>query len=334
MGSAALHAGSDIAHKYQGVASNRVINAVQKASARTGADFTFLMEKASAESSFNPTAKAHNSSARGLYQFISDTWLRMVKSHGDKFGLGEYADQIEIKNGKPCVDDCNVKQAILDLRNNPEISALMAGQFSADNAAYLKSHTRSHVGAAELSLAHFMGANGAAKFLNSRDTNGDAIAAEVFPREARANRGVFYNSKGRARTFDEIYHFFGHKFTGGTATASVRPPSEASAPAKALAVLARSGDLIKHTLNKVLGTPALPSFDDDNQKDDIIWADDPRFHRHRGSTSSGFTHARKTREEQAAAGGQKLSASSILAIAEMAHQPVTASAFDRFGYNS
>lgn len=332
MGSAALHARPDIAHKYQGVASSRVINAVQKASARTGADFTFLMEKASAESSFNPTAKAHNSSARGLYQFISDTWLRMVKSHGDKFGLGEYADQIEMKNGKPCVDDCKIRQEILDLRNNPEISALMAGQFSADNAAYLKTHTRGKVGAAELSLAHFMGANGAAKFLNCRDTNGDALAAEVFPREARVNRGVFYNSKGRARTFDEIYNFFGHKFNGGTATASARPPSEAPAPARAPAILARSGDLIKHTLNTIMRTQALPSFDDDNQKDDIIWSDDPRFHRHRGTKSTGFTAA--SSHTAAAASTQKLSASSIFALAEMAHQPMIASTRDRHGYNS
>ena len=327
MGSAALHAGSDIIHKYQGVASSRVINAVQTASARTGADFAFLMEKASAESSFNPTAKAHHSSARGLYQFISDTWLRMVKSHGDKFGLGDYADQIEMKGGKPCVENCKMKQEILDLRNNPEISALMAGAFSAENAAYLRGHTEGKVGAAELSLAHFMGAGGAAKFLNSRAADGDAIAAEIFPREAHLNKGVFYNAKGHARTFDEIYNFFGHKFTGGTATASARPPSEAPAPAKASAVLARSGNLM-HTLNKVIEQQALPSFDDDNQKDDIIWSDDPRFHRHRGTKESGFSHSDK------AASTQKLSASSILAIAEMAHSPVTASALDRFGYNS
>lgn len=327
MGSAALHARADIINKYQGVASSRIINAVQTASARTGADFTFLMEKASAESSFNPTAKAHHSSARGLYQFISDTWLRMVKSHGDKFGLGDYADQIEMKNGKPCVDDCKMKQEILDLRNNPEISALMAGAFSAENGSYLRGHTQGKVGATELSIAHFMGAGGAAKFLNSRAADGDAIAASVFPHEARLNKGVFYNAKGQARTFDEIYNFFGHKFTGGTAPASVRPPSEAPSPARAPAVLARSGSLM-HTLNKVIEEQALPSFDDDNQKDDIIWSDDPRFHRHRGTTSSGFTHSDKT------AGAQKLSASSILAIAEMAHQPITASAFDRFGYNS
>ena len=47
-----------------------VRNAVANASARTGVDFSYLMHKASAESSYNTNASASTSSAKGLYQFI------------------------------------------------------------------------------------------------------------------------------------------------------------------------------------------------------------------------------------------------------------------------
>jgi soluble lytic murein transglycosylase-like protein len=45
-----------------------IINAVQKASAATGVNFSYLMEKAAVESGFNPDAKARTSSATGLFQ--------------------------------------------------------------------------------------------------------------------------------------------------------------------------------------------------------------------------------------------------------------------------
>jgi hypothetical protein len=203
----------NIVQKYQNLASQDVIQAVQSAARKTGADFAFLMQKASAESSFNPTAKAKTSSATGLYQFIESTWLNMVKKHGDKFGLGDYADKIEMKNGKAvCPSDCDRKD-ILALRNDPEIAALMAGAFTSENKAHLQKNTKGGVGATELYFAHFMGAGGAAKFLNSRSADGEAIAAELFPVAAGANKNVFYDrATGKPRTLNEVYAFFDRKF--------------------------------------------------------------------------------------------------------------------------
>ena len=327
MGSVSLHAAADILHKYQGVASSRVISAVQNASAKTGVDFAFLMEKASAESGFNASAKASHSSARGLYQFISDTWLHMVKSHGDEFGLGNYADKIEIKNGKACVGDCKVRDEILNLRNDPEISALMAGAFSADNKSYLAAHTGGKVGSAELSIAHFLGAGGAANFLNARAHNGDAVAANAFPHEARVNKGVFYDASGHPRTFNQIYKFFSHKFTGGTAGAAAAPTSTPvaaaapSVPARASATPARSGN--PNAFLNTFGTQALSTFNDGAHTPHIIW-DHPRS---RHDTASGFGHHKSP-------GSQKLDAATVLTMAEMAHAPAAASHLDAYGYNS
>lgn len=217
---------SQIVDKYQGLASGRVIHAVADAAKRTGTDFSFLMEKAAAESGFKSDAKAKSSSATGLFQFIDSTWLMMVKQYGAKYGLGEMADKIEVKGGRACVGDCEVKKEILDLRKNPEISALMAGEFSADNRDYLEAHTEGKVGRTEMYLAHFLGAGSAAKFINTRAQHGDMAAADVFPREAAANKNVFFAADGRARSLDEVYARFASKFNGDkTAPASSPAPA-------------------------------------------------------------------------------------------------------------
>lgn len=66
--------------------ANTVTGAIQLASAKTGVDFDYLVKQARVESSMNPNAKARTSSATGLYQFIEQTWLRMVKNHGAEHG--------------------------------------------------------------------------------------------------------------------------------------------------------------------------------------------------------------------------------------------------------
>jgi len=285
-------------NKYQGVAPQNVIKAVQKASARTGVDFGFLMEKAAAESSFNPTAKAKTSSATGLYQFIESTWLNMVKTHGGKYGLGAYADKIEIRNGKPCVADCD-RDEILNLRNDPEIAALMAGEFTADNRDFLKRNVGGKIGPTELYFAHFMGAGGAAKFLNSRKINGDVTAAELFPAAAKANKNVFYDSKtGKARSLDDVYAFFDRKFSGNAAAAKTAPKQ--TVPADTTRAAERDAAAKAQT------AASLPVFDDADESDDIIWSDDPRFF-----PKSGFSRM------QSVLGVQKLAPATVMLIAEM-----------------
>lgn len=306
----------NIIQKYQKLASQDVIQAVQTASRRTGADFAFLMQKASAESSFNPTAKAKTSSATGLYQFIESTWLNMVKKHGPKFGLEDYANKIEMKNGKAvCTSDCDRKD-ILALRNDPEIAALMAGAFTAENQTHLQKNVKGDIGATELYFAHFMGAGGAAKFLNSRNVNGEAIAAEIFPAAAKANKNVFYDkATGEARTLNEVYAFFDKKFGGsGTPAKSGTQVAQASAATASGAADAKAADTKPAAVKTAPARnsiPAevlarLPMFDDANDKDDIIWNDDPRFY-----PQSGFANHSNP------FGFQKVSPVSILMLAEI-----------------
>jgi hypothetical protein len=187
-----------------------VLGAIHKASARTGVDFSYMVQQASTESSFNPKAKAAGSSAKGLYQFIESTWLGMVRDHGEKYGLGDMAQQI---NSQGKVADRQVRKDILALRNDPEIASYMAAEFADDNKAFLDQNWGGDVGSTELYLAHFLGASGAAGFLNAKDANPLQDAATLMPKAAQANRNVFYDTKtGRARSLAEVYDFFDKKF--------------------------------------------------------------------------------------------------------------------------
>lgn len=196
-----------------------VYNAIKKASATTGVNFTYLVEKAAVESSFDTNAKAKTSSATGLFQFIESTWMNMVKKHGDKYGLEKYADKID-DNGR--VADSKTRKEILNLRKDPEISSLMAAEFAASNNEYLQQHVGGKIGATELYMAHFLGAGGASGFLNAMKKSPNMAAADLFPEAARTNRNVFYDQKtGAPRTMREVYAFFDKKFDGSSNSAPI-----------------------------------------------------------------------------------------------------------------
>lgn len=191
-----------------------VVNAIKKASASTGVDFAYLMEKASAESSFRPDVKAKTSSATGLFQFIEKTWIAMVRDHGDDHGLGKYADKISA-DGK--ITDAKTRKEILALRKDPETAAAMAAEYAADNKAFLESRVKGDIGPVELYLAHFMGPGGAAGFLSALKNNPLDTASDIFPTAARTNRNVFYDAKtGKPRTLAGVYDFFAQKFQNST----------------------------------------------------------------------------------------------------------------------
>lgn len=197
----------NIMQRWKG-ASDAVVGAIQAASQRTGVSFDYLMNKAQQESSFNPTAKAGSSSATGLFQFIESTWLSAVKSYGDQFGLGNFAAKIS-DDGK--VSDAATRKQILDLRKDPSIAANMTAAMTKDNASYLETSLGGKIGQNELYLAHFMGLNGAEKFLKAKQANPLQPAADLFPAAASANKNVFYDQSGRKRSISEVYDFFAKK---------------------------------------------------------------------------------------------------------------------------
>ena len=64
------------------ITSSRVQSAIALASSKTGVDFDYLLGQAKIESGLNANARAGTSSASGLYQFVEQSWLAVVKKHG------------------------------------------------------------------------------------------------------------------------------------------------------------------------------------------------------------------------------------------------------------
>ncbi|MFN8759205.1 MAG: transglycosylase SLT domain-containing protein [Tagaea sp.] len=189
-----------------------VVDAIREASTRAGVDFKFMLAKAQTESSLDPASRARTSSASGLYQFIESTWLRTVRQHGAKYGLADYAGAIEDEAGMARVRDPATRRAILDLRFDPKIASSMAAEFAKSNHAQLEGALGTGVNSTDLYLAHFLGANGATRFLAQHRNDPQRVAASLFPEAAAANKNVFYDpSSGRARTLGQIYDFFARK---------------------------------------------------------------------------------------------------------------------------
>lgn len=166
--------------------------AIRRAADATGVNFSLLVETARRESAFNPTARAGTSSATGLFQFIESTWLDMVRRHGANHGLGPQAAALQ--QGA----SAETRREILALRNDPELAARMAGELTRENAQALQTRLGRAPSAGELYAAHVMGSGGALRLIEAAQ-QGAPSAAAIFPREAAANRGLFY-ANGEARS--------------------------------------------------------------------------------------------------------------------------------------
>src|ERR1700741_4936365 len=150
-----------------GTQGSAVIGAIRNAARATGADFQYLLATAQVESGLNPTASVSSSSARGLFQFIDQTWLATLKQAGPALGYGRYADAItQTPSGTYTVADPAMRQQVLALRNDPAANAAMAGAFTQQNAALLAQRIGRNPSEGDLYVAHFFGAGGAAQLIN------------------------------------------------------------------------------------------------------------------------------------------------------------------------
>ena len=183
-----------------------ILATLRQASIKTGSDFQYLLNTAIRESSLQPSAKSKHSSATGLFQFIDQTWLSLVKRHGGKHGLGEYAAAIQQnRNGGCSVPSAEMKAAILALRQNPELSALMAGEAARETKQSLECSLGREINCGELYAAHFLGQGGAKRLISLYDADPEQRADLAFPQAAKSNRSVFYHPDGRAKTIGELY---------------------------------------------------------------------------------------------------------------------------------
>jgi hypothetical protein len=202
--------------------------AIQRASSATGVDFGFLMHAAKRESSLNPNARAHTSSAAGLFQFTDQTWLATLKQHGAKYGYARYADLIQQAGGRYHVSGHEARATVMDLRLDPHAAALMAGELAADHAAYLRGRVGREPTAGELYVAHVLGPQGSARLIDAVRVSPGASAPAMFPQAAGANRTIFYH-EGRPATVAQVYANL-TAAPGGDLPAAAAPSRPTDAP--------------------------------------------------------------------------------------------------------
>ncbi|MGB3471147.1 MAG: transglycosylase SLT domain-containing protein [Erythrobacter sp.] len=215
--------------------TRNVEQAIATAAQSTSVDFDYLVAQAQVESAMNPTAQARTSSASGLFQFIESTWLNTVKRHGPRFGFDDVAAQIGVtRGGSAYVPDPSQREAILALRNDPQIASLMAAGLAEDNRGALMPILGRQPEHRELYLAHFLGAGGAGRFLSAMQSDPYQSAAALFRRPAAANRAVFYEAGGAPRSLAGVMDYLGAKMERAGAGVSAMPggnsPNFAFAP--------------------------------------------------------------------------------------------------------
>ena len=99
---------------------------------RSASASTICSPRPRSNSNLNPAAQAATSSAKGLYQFIDQTWLGTMKQAGAALGLSNYADAIsKTPDGRYEVADPAMRSAIMKLRGDPATSAMLAGALDA-----------------------------------------------------------------------------------------------------------------------------------------------------------------------------------------------------------
>lgn len=205
-----------------------VVDAIRQGAEQTGTSFEYLLNTARRESSLDPSAKAASSSATGLFQFIEQTWLGLVKTEGPKLGLSDMADAISVRGeGGYTVSDSGTRETILKLREDPKLASLMAGALTQQNRTTLSAATGRDPNPGELYMAHLLGPRGAVDLIRAANDNpGRAVALDM-PDAAAANRATFFDRGGRPRGAGELYAVLG----GATNAASGEGRKAQGAPA-------------------------------------------------------------------------------------------------------
>ena len=98
-----------------------------------------------------------------------------------------------------------MRGAIMKLRDDPDAASSMAAVLTQSNSFKLTGKIGRRPTDSELYMAHFMGVGGAAKLISNAEDNPNASAARLFPNAAAANRSIFYDRAGQARSVSEVY---------------------------------------------------------------------------------------------------------------------------------
>lgn len=184
--------------------ADRYVPAFAGIAALTGASPVYLSHAAVAESGLRACAKAPSSSATGLFQFTSQTWLKEIKHHGTDIGLKRTAAAIRIgPDGIASVDDPAERARILGLRCDPIVSTAVSGALSAENSRFLSARLGRSPRSEDIYITHFLGQRGGLLLIEAAEKSPTLPASRLFPRESASNPELFYDG-WRSRTVAEL----------------------------------------------------------------------------------------------------------------------------------
>ena len=163
-----------------------MVDVITKAAKIVGVDPALLLTIGMVESSLKPEAGAGTSSAKGLFQFIDGTWTTQLKKYANKYGIPSNASPYD-----------------------PVANAILGAEYVKEGVETVSKVVKGRqVNAADIYMSHFMGPQGATDFLNGLQKNPNAIAANTFPGQAKANKSIFAEDKGSGpwRTYAGVYN--------------------------------------------------------------------------------------------------------------------------------
>ncbi len=167
-----------------------ILDAIQTAAHESGVDPHLLTAIAWRESRFDPNALNRQSSAKGLLQFTSGTWLRAVRDYGSEHDVADYAAATHTSRSGDLVVPDEVKSAILELRSNPILSAKLAADSMKRERAVMEARLGRHVTSADLYLMHVLGPTGAMRFLQAVAKQPRESSLEVASLQVMRNAGL------------------------------------------------------------------------------------------------------------------------------------------------
>lgn len=178
-----------------------------------GVDFDYLLGQVKLESGFNVNVKVGMLSVLGLYQFIDQSWLFVVKKYGVEYGMVWVVDSI-IQNVSGClsVGDVGIKVVIFVLCNDFNVVLLMVVEFVLDNKDLFEGMFGCLVLGIDLYMVYFMGFGGVIKFLKMMQFNFDVSGVVLFFVVVCVNYNVFYDLNGQVCFVLQIYDCFVDKF--------------------------------------------------------------------------------------------------------------------------
>jgi len=186
-----------------------VMAAIETAARESGVDPHLLVAMAWRESRFNPNARSRQSSAKGLLQFTTETWLQVVRQYGSQYDAGGYAAAIRRdRSGELVVSGKGMRAAILRMRNDPVLSAELAAHNMIQQSVAMHKQLRRKITPADLYLLHVLGPTGAGRFLTAVARHPSESSVEVASYDVMRNAGLLARD-GRPMTVRNTYYAAG-----------------------------------------------------------------------------------------------------------------------------